>query len=177
MLFRSLGLTAGAAAGLCRTGSGSPDRSAPPLHAPTGLGHTAAVAGGLRRTGSDPPDRSARPLQAPKKISLMAAAAGDRCRGVSCTPTRSTWPRPTRTLRGGSSMSLPGRLENGGTVYQAPADFLRLGRSAAAARGRCRGGWVTAERSTRPRRVPSRFTRSEERRVGKECRSRWSPYH
>ena len=23
----------------------------------------------------------------------------------------------------------------------------------------------------------SRFTRSEERRVGKECRSRWSPYH
>ena len=21
------------------------------------------------------------------------------------------------------------------------------------------------------------FTRSEERRVGKECRSRWSPYH
>src|SRR3712207_7062143 len=23
----------------------------------------------------------------------------------------------------------------------------------------------------------SRYTRSEERRVGKECRSRWSPYH
>ena len=23
----------------------------------------------------------------------------------------------------------------------------------------------------------SGFTRSEERRVGKECRSRWSPYH
>ena len=22
-----------------------------------------------------------------------------------------------------------------------------------------------------------KFTRSEERRVGKECRSRWSPYH
>ena len=22
-----------------------------------------------------------------------------------------------------------------------------------------------------------RFSRSEERRVGKECRSRWSPYH
>ena len=27
-------------------------------------------------------------------------------------------------------------------------------------------GWVTAE-----------YSRSEERRVGKECRSRWSPYH
>ena len=23
----------------------------------------------------------------------------------------------------------------------------------------------------------SKFNRSEERRVGKECRSRWSPYH
>src|SRR5258708_11330914 len=31
-------------------------------------------------------------------------------------------------------------------------------------------GWVSAC----SRRVPSR---SEERRVGKECRSRWSPYH
>jgi len=26
-------------------------------------------------------------------------------------------------------------------------------------------------------RVPVEITRSEERRVGKECRSRWSPYH
>ena len=25
--------------------------------------------------------------------------------------------------------------------------------------------------------VDSEFSRSEERRVGKECRSRWSPYH
>ena len=25
--------------------------------------------------------------------------------------------------------------------------------------------------------VPKIVTRSEERRVGKECRSRWSPYH
>ena len=25
--------------------------------------------------------------------------------------------------------------------------------------------------------VASQLTRSEERRVGKECRSRWSPYH
>ena len=24
---------------------------------------------------------------------------------------------------------------------------------------------------------PEKLTRSEERRVGKECRSRWSPYH
>ena len=25
--------------------------------------------------------------------------------------------------------------------------------------------------------IPDDFPRSEERRVGKECRSRWSPYH
>src|SRR2546426_12056981 len=27
------------------------------------------------------------------------------------------------------------------------------------------------------RTAPANFSRSEERRVGKECRSRWSPYH
>ena len=29
----------------------------------------------------------------------------------------------------------------------------------------------------KPRTKPGGFERSEERRVGKECRSRWSPYH
>ena len=28
-----------------------------------------------------------------------------------------------------------------------------------------------------PEKFPEPSTRSEERRVGKECRSRWSPYH
>ena len=28
-----------------------------------------------------------------------------------------------------------------------------------------------------PMEISSKFKRSEERRVGKECRSRWSPYH
>src|SRR2546430_3864828 len=31
--------------------------------------------------------------------------------------------------------------------------------------------------STNPVVIPDPFMRSEERRVGKECRSRWSPYH
>ena len=84
-----------------------------------------------------------------------AAAAGDRGRSGSGSPDRSARPRPTRSLRGGSWRSLPWRLGHGGTVYLAPAGCVRLGRSAAAARGRCRGGWGTAERSTRPRRAPS----------------------
>src|SRR5256885_8568408 len=33
------------------------------------------------------------------------------------------------------------------------------------------------EFGTRQHRAQGRFDRSEERRVGKECRSRWSPYH
>src|SRR2546427_2600055 len=38
------------------------------------------------------------------------------------------------------------------------------------------GARITTPRSTPGVREPDR-TRSEERRVGKECRSRWSPYH
>ena len=33
------------------------------------------------------------------------------------------------------------------------------------------------EKSIKPNGTPETTTRSEERRVGKECRSRWSPYH
>src|SRR2546427_1737684 len=41
-----------------------------------------------------------------------------------------------------------------------------------------RVGIVAARRSTALRFTRSaRTSRSEERRVGKECRSRWSPYH
>ena len=32
-------------------------------------------------------------------------------------------------------------------------------------------------RRNMPRHIIIKLTRSEERRVGKECRSRWSPYH
>src|SRR2546430_15639149 len=40
------------------------------------------------------------------------------------------------------------------------------------------GGWEsTVETSWQDLRFAARMLRSEERRVGKECRSRWSPYH
>src|SRR5205809_6603073 len=39
-----------------------------------------------------------------------------------------------------------------------------------------RGGWPATVKSTRSRGDGAGLLRSEERRVGKECRSRWSPY-
>ena len=37
--------------------------------------------------------------------------------------------------------------------------------------------FATRDRKVNKRRMRQLTTRSEERRVGKECRSRWSPYH
>src|SRR5256885_9581980 len=36
---------------------------------------------------------------------------------------------------------------------------------------------TTSSSKANPKRPKARSSRSEERRVGKECRSRWSPYH
>src|SRR5438132_10720385 len=41
----------------------------------------------------------------------------------------------------------------------------------------CAGTLELAETLAREPRFTGRVIRSEERRVGKECRSRWSPYH
>ena len=38
-------------------------------------------------------------------------------------------------------------------------------------------GWVAANDGNVSVRLDQDVLRSEERRVGKECRSRWSPYH
>src|SRR2546430_7935761 len=52
------------------------------------------------------------------------------------------------------------------------------GRSSARSRSRSACRVCSAARASATRRRSSRPTyRSEERRVGKECRSRWSPYH
>ena len=36
---------------------------------------------------------------------------------------------------------------------------------------------LTAVSAVAAKKTPATVLRSEERRVGKECRSRWSPYH
>src|SRR2546425_7228354 len=40
-----------------------------------------------------------------------------------------------------------------------------------------RASRISSSEITRVLGIPSTRSRSEERRVGKECRSRWSPYH
>ena len=42
---------------------------------------------------------------------------------------------------------------------------------------RIRDAYLQKVKEHPPDREPATFERSEERRVGKECRSRWSPYH
>ena len=39
------------------------------------------------------------------------------------------------------------------------------------------GGWIFGGIISGYKKIKSFVPRSEERRVGKECRSRWSPYH
>ena len=43
--------------------------------------------------------------------------------------------------------------------------------------GRCEGRFFISGIRHRDPSAVDRHRRSEERRVGKECRSRWSPYH
>ena len=47
----------------------------------------------------------------------------------------------------------------------------------AALRDLARKQQAQTEPTSLVRRISNRVVRSEERRVGKECRSRWSPYH
>ena len=52
----------------------------------------------------------------------------------------------------------------------------RIGMEPAPLGGRCEGGKVSTHWEA-PSLAETGWGRSEERRVGKECRSRWSPYH
>ena len=103
-----------------------------------------------------------------------------------------TWGPPAGTLRsGGRAPGAALLIERGWLERSSDARgrtrFI-LPRQVALA---LRGGWLTREALTAPEASDletvggavvaseSSFhtTRSEERRVGKECRSRWSPYH
>src|SRR3989454_12419677 len=67
------------------------------------------------------------------------------------------------------------RLRGGGHRAPAPAARRLAGAAGSARAVGLGGGGVPAARG--PALDRDRRRRSEERRVGKECRSRWSPYH
>src|SRR2546426_12812588 len=66
-----------------------------------------------------------------------------------------------------------GRLERG-LIERQVGDSGGIGKTKPACRGQLRVGRSSTSRTLRAR---LSAVRSEERRVGKECRSRWSPYH
>ena len=68
---------------------------------------------------------------------------------------------------------LPGRTD----LYERMTSFLRLGRNDLINRARAERAGNPAEGPGPQAEVRKLLMRSEERRVGKECRSRWSPYH
>src|SRR5438034_10236313 len=68
----------------------------------------------------------------------------------------------------------PGRIEPGSRILFEGRDLTTVDEKAMRAVRGARIAMVFQEPMTALNPV---FTRSEERRVGKECRSRWSPYH
>src|SRR3989475_6389798 len=75
--------------------------------------------------------------------------------------------------------SSPG-LRPGSAFFRFTASFLTATRQSFVKRHEC-ASLPSRTRLRKPHdldhRLLCRVTRSEERRVGKECRSRWSPYH
>src|SRR3712207_6472559 len=95
-----------------------------------------------------------------------------------------------RLVPGGARLGRPGDVGPRLRSAMATADLLavedtrRLHRLAADLEVQLSGRVVTFHESVERSRLPGLVaalldgqTRSEERRVGKECRSRWSPYH
>src|SRR2546429_7611275 len=77
-------------------------------------------------------------------------------------------PESLRRSEGGSFMFIIA-TSTSPSLSKSPKAVPRLGRGSVTA-----GPALELTSTKRP--LP-RFLRSEERRVGKECRSRWSPYH
>src|SRR5690349_23019837 len=78
--------------------------------------------------------------------------------------------RHTRSLRDWSSDVCSSDLSQPSSIAGGAPDLLRYRNEKTAAR-------LATQRWFQEDAYLSHLNRSEERRVGKECRSRWSPYH
>src|SRR3989454_10055145 len=129
-----------------------------------------------------PPQRHAAPLahRALQRIEGVGGEArelGDRVHGPRyVTEIRPAEPATTRPITAATgvpsrpSAATSASTRAGGTAINSPPDVCASASSTRAVRS------TPAPNVTAAVRLAA-FRRSEERRVGKECRSRWSPYH
>ena len=69
-------------------------------------------------------------------------------------------------------------VENGfEPTYEIPADKKKLVAELKAEAKKADMVWLASDEDREGEAISWHLFRSEERRVGKECRSRWSPYH
>src|SRR5690554_7984765 len=113
-------------------------------------------------------------MKSPSLSFRTTSRRGAAPRAVEVAVIRAPEPRDTEGVslvaQGPAYLSLP-RLGRTGNV--SVTDYTRAGEAGVA------GPWPGPGRLPGRRELPrgGRRTRSEERRVGKECRSRWVPYH
>src|SRR5258708_40064349 len=104
-------------------------------------------------------------------VIVAGLGAGDRVAVLSIVPAR----RPLRDSSGKSLIPPSPTVEVGvrpGRVTNPVATATKLAKVTGLASAEA--DQVVGQIRAAP---PNAFLRSEERRVGKECRSRWSPYH
>src|SRR4051812_4214797 len=120
---------------------------------------------------------------------LAAATVGALALGVSACGSSSSSSSSTGSAVASSSGSVSATLNGSGSTFAAPI-YQQLGSELKSkgltinyqAVGSGQGISDLTNKSTMfagsdPPMKPEEIARSEERRVGKECRSRWSPYH
>ena len=98
---------------------------------------------------------------------------------MATTPASQTSHTPAATAKTRKTAASPGvrRVSSGDT----PPSLERSDIESFVARKKVHAAQDTLESAAQelidPKAPSTPLTRSEERRVGKECRSRWSPYH
>ena len=85
----------------------------------------------------------------------------------------------TMKINGGNSRRRDGTFKNTGTVLHGAGTKVALQANSSITNLKTYrlNGTLTTAKTSKITNEDELFLRSEERRVGKECRSRWSPYH
>src|SRR3989475_1203483 len=84
---------------------------------------------------------------------------------------------PDAKVKGGGAFPAGWHVPTDKNRPTADLKFVRAGGGVHVTLGPAVVLWRDVDRATGSYTVAATVTQSEERRVGKECRSRWSPYH